>query len=282
MQKNIDNKYYMRYSKRSDISSLASNYNNGNSLIGEFSITNKEGSHYVYALPVYSKNEINKSLSVKPDDTDDNYIAYKDISDESEESDIHRISGQKIDDEYASTFLLTEITSTNYIDRTLDGPSNDDFGGWTKFNYTKVHDNYHWRSPWKGLSYSPAELSRDDDDMGSYASGDKEIYYLQSVETASHTAEFTIENRNDALEATDDINAANNNITLTELKKLKKLTKIILYAKKADGSKGEIVKTVYFYYDYSLCQGIANSVNGGGKLTLTNVRFEYGEKGGTV
>jgi len=43
-----------------------------------------------------------------------------------------------------------------------------------------------------------------------------------------------------------------------------------------NGPKAVPVKSVFFIYDYTLCAGIPNSDDGGGKLTLTKLYFSYG------
>ncbi len=278
--------YYKRYSHRADIEDMVDR--SSTDRIGEFAITNKNGQHYVFALPVNAKKENNISVSVTDEDTVGNYLAYRDIS---SFSDNDSKIGQTVNSKYASMYLLTEITQPNYIDRTMDGPSSDDFGGWTKFNYTKYFgdkgDNtnwFHWRSPWKGLIYSPNQVSNPDDDMGTYSSGDKEICYLSSIETASYIAVFEVSSRKDGLEAESDEIAAKTSSTssmdLTDNKKLKKLDKITLYAKDNNGDPGQVIKRIYFDYDYSLAKGQPNTVGTGssnGKLTLKKVWFEYGD-----
>jgi hypothetical protein len=283
---------YSCYSHREDIEEMV-NRDNNTSGIGEFAITNKDGNRYVYALPLYSKNEKNVSVGVDSDeDNVGDYLVYKD------ESDNERKLGQEISDAYASTYLITEITTPNYIDVDFDGPDKDDIGGWTKFNYTKKYGGkgsentdawYHWRAPWSGLIYQPNQYSDSEDDLGSYSSGDKEICYLKTIETATHIAEFITTERIDGLDAEADTDASQNNINLSDNKTLQRLDEIILYAKDEDGNKGEVIKRVYFEYDYSLAQRQHNTNGdyldsssmkkdgGSGKLTLKKVWFEYGD-----
>jgi hypothetical protein len=282
---------YQCYSHRSDIEALVNRDNTDR--IGEFAITNKDGNKYVYALPVYSANEKSVSVDISTDDDNvGNYLSYQ----KDDDSGDNRKFGQLISDTIASMYLITEITTPNYIDVDFDGPDKDDIGGWTKFNYTKKcggnvdanadgvkdeNDWYHWRAPWKGLIYQPNQYSDPDDDLGSYSSGDKEIYYLESIETSTHIAEFITSERKDGLEAEDDNDAANNNISLSDNKTLEQLDEIILYAKDANGDNREVIKRVYFEYDYSLALKQPNNINESGsesgKLTLKKVWFEYGD-----
>lgn len=103
---------------------------------------------------------------------------------------------------YAYAYLLTAIVSQDYIDLTGDGLTSDDFGTYTKFNYSKVCDNYKWREPYQQgkASYQEGNVSDPQDDMGNYVYGEKEIYYLHSIETKNYIAEFTISPRVDGIE----------------------------------------------------------------------------------
>jgi hypothetical protein len=279
--------YYHRFSYRSDLD----DYYNGigaSESIGEYSIVNPNGQRYIYGLPVYNREEINFSYDV--DDSGDPIVYSKNSS---------KKLGQSITSAYAGSYLLTEIHTSDYIDRTQNGPTDDDYGGYVKFNYEKVHGDgktnwYHWRSPYTGLYNNRGQLSNPDDGMGSFTSGDKEIYYLESIETATHIAKFTTSHRADGLDAnSDDEGSALTSESEKGSNALKKLDKITLYAKDADGEAGEVIKKVYFKYDYSLMDGIPNfdsdnmdedekvdsDADGStdmGKLTLKTLFFDYG------
>ncbi|MEP7219389.1 MAG: hypothetical protein ABI876_10755, partial [Bacteroidota bacterium] len=99
--------------------------------------------------------------------------------------------------------LLTSITSPDYKDLTYNGPTPDDLGGYTKFNYVRTAGSknkgdsgladvgwYYWRIPYAGMMYDANQLSTPDDDMGTVSSGRREEYYLQSIETKTHIAIF--------------------------------------------------------------------------------------------
>src|SRR6185437_12233420 len=86
--------------------------------------------------------------------------------------------------EYATTYLLTSITTPDYVDRKLDGPTDDDYGGWTQFIYSRLWGStiksrtdslisnwYHWRSPYTGFLFHPNTLSTTKDDFGSVSDG---------------------------------------------------------------------------------------------------------------
>jgi len=290
-------------------------YKNG---IGEFVTVNEEGNKYYYGLPVYAKDESSLVFSVKEPTSNmpyinNNTLVYRDVSNRDR---FNTIVGEEPADTsgnpYAINYLLTQITTPDYIDRTLNGVSQDDFGGWTKFNYEKVygdnvslsgelgnpssgssHSWFEHRQPYSGLYYDRGDLSDPRDDRGSINFGRKEVYYLKSIETKTYIAKFITSYRNDGVSASNDVKEASSNSEARGEKRLKKLDRIELYAKDpADPSKtiGKPIKVVHFdYYDESgsyeeskvLAKNLANSLttfsNGkrGGKLTLKRIWFEY-------
>lgn len=310
---NLKYKSYEKSASTNDLVNRTSDeYLNG---IGEFAVYNADGNRYVYGLPVYSRNDTNMQYDLRgvpAGNIHDNYIAYKDIS-----NPFSRV-GEISNAPYATTYLLTEITSPDYLDRTMNGPSADDFGGYTKFTYSKQYGKnnpsnpipldswYKWRIPYTGLSYNPRDLTDNLDDMGSVNSGEKEVCYLQKIETKTHIAIFvtnstnitisgiatpltgSLKDRQDGIEAADD-NTAAKDPTARGSKKMQMLERIELYAKPVtDGGAYKLIKTTHFDYDYSLCGnvpnnfGVADPNNNGepinsnkGKLTLKKVWFEY-------
>lgn len=282
---------YRSYTKDEDSRKWVKRHGTGNPIsrqIGEFIVFNEDGQRYVYGLPVYSRNESNLQYGLRgvpPEDIVDNYLAYRVIP---VDDDIPIKVGEERPVPYATMYLLTEITTPDYVDRTLDGPTPDDFGGYTKFNYTQVcgtpasdgykteGDNwYRWRIPYTGLLYDRNELSDPEDDVGVVMAGEKEIYYLESIETKTHIAQFEISDRQDGIDAAENAEAAKEREAKGS-RTLKKLDKIRLYAKDKDGNPGRLLKTVRFNYDHSLMKGLPNATSDGvGKLTLKKVWFEY-------
>ncbi len=286
--------------------------------IGEIYTYNADGVRYVYGLPLCTKNEkelnygLRKQLrGKKKNETDSEYADYISTSDNWEyqldkeigliaevnpNRDIDQKSKRKIgyesEAEYASQFLLTQIVSPDYIDRKFDGPSPDDFGSYTKFNYEKVADDYQYRSPYKDLRFSFGDLSTDKDDVGSFRYGEKEIYFIQSIESKTHIAIFHTSEREDGV-------GAGTDKTINDIiqggkntgQKLRKLDRIDLYSindvnleTKEPKVDAKPIKTIHLEYDYSLCKGIPNHVDNvgdvktGGKLTLKKLWFEYNGK----
>jgi hypothetical protein len=134
----------------------------------------------------------------------------------------------------------------------------------------------------------------------SYVYGEKEIWYVHSIETKTHVAEFTLIDRLDGLPVNQEESNSLDNRTTTPTK-LKYLSKIKLYSKKERFlTNGQIntaavaIKTITFEYDYSLCKNILNhkstvintstneietsetSETNTGKLTLKRVIITHG------
>ena len=281
-----------RYCRSADVIDLA--YDRvGNARIGELSVVNEQGRRYTYGLPLYSSNE--KNLQYGAQGTSGSSVSQHGfiLYNQNQDTKI----GEEREAAYAATYLLTEATTPDYVDRTLDGPSDDDFGGFTKFNYKKMNSldgtPYHWRLPYTGHVYERNSLSDPLDDMGSVSEGDKEIAYLYSVHTKTHTAIFQVSDREDGRDADNSATARNSPAAKGD-QSLYKLHQIDLYSngdiqdfdtqsntwKLKPGAKP--LKTVKFQYTYELCPDVPNSwtatdrpLKKGGKLTLSRVWFEY-------
>jgi hypothetical protein len=252
--------------------------------IGELTTFNEDGLRYVYGQPVYSRKEGSLKYdlqNISAGAVDHNYTVYRDVT-----KNIKTKVGEERDVPYATSYLLTDITTPDYVDRTMDGPTDDDFGGYTRFSYNRLKGSYDkmnyadtswykWRIPYRGLQYDRGELSTQLDDMGSVNYGEKEIYYLDTIVTKTHFAVFTTSYRKDGYSAADNNSAANSRIVFGG-GRLKELDRIDIYAKNPGGSPS-LIKTVRFAYDNSLSTGMPNSGAAGtyGRLTLKKVWFEY-------
>lgn len=261
--------------------------------VGEFAVVTPNGMRYVYGLPVYSRNEKELSYVINGAVSRDGYLVYKSRT----VTDGGYMVGEERNAPYATTFLLTEITTSDYVDRTNDGPSPDDLGGYTLFKYGRTggsnnkstgsaDDWYKWRIPYRGLEYHRNSLSDGRDDMGSVSYGEKEIYYLDTIETKTHIALFRTSPRDDGFEAVHDESVASNDSTATTASgtnRLQKLDRIDLYAKDSNGAAGKLLTTAHFEYDYSLCPNLPNAkvvagsspVQRMGHLTLKRLYFEH-------
>jgi|GEM_PF-872629 len=285
---------YLAYTHRDDVNTLANRYDTyARKQIGEFAMYNNTGVRYVYGLPVYSKNEHSLTYDVKGGTIYHNHLVEKEVPLPKFYHHTESFIGSVDSSKYATTYLVTEIHSPEYIDIGMDGPTVDDIGGWTRFSYKRLAGNsssdwYKWRIPYKGLLYDKGSLSSAEDDKASATWGEKEIYYLDTVETKTHYAVFHTSDRNDALPAiTDDAIASGSLVASPPAgMRLQKLDSIVLFSK-ADPTHP--IQTVNLAYEYSLVPGcpdiVGNSVstsgnvqfNGSqGKLTLKRVWFEFG------
>lgn len=147
-----------------------------NTQIGGYMITNESGVTYHYSLPVHSYDEYMKS---------ENTRTYKERKGDT-------YNELRKPEKYAYTWLLTAVTGPDYIDRNNNGLADEgDWGYWVSFDYGKWTDSYQWRNPSEGFN-------RDlDGEFQNFSTGKKEIYYLDAIRTASHTALFSKKIRKD-------------------------------------------------------------------------------------
>jgi Tfp pilus assembly protein PilZ len=257
--------------------------------ISEVRITQATGQRYVFGVPVYNNLQREVTFSVDADNMISNgtdnvnssdyglvsYQANVDNSTRNDEGKEKYFSANQIAP-YASAYLLSGILSPDYVDRTGDGITEDDNGDAVKFNYTRVEQDFSWRSPIKAnnAKYHPGLLSTTDDDKASYLYGEKELWYPHSIESRTMIAVFHTEDRNDALGVLGE-NGGKDNASRSQL-----LRKIDVFSKselETNPQNPLPIKSIHFEYDYSLCEGIPNQMNTGeGKLTLKKVFFTYG------
>ncbi|MES2689401.1 MAG: hypothetical protein V4658_03305 [Bacteroidota bacterium] len=258
--------------------------------IGEITQTNPDGSRYVYAIPAYNnvQREVSFNVSGNAKDLQKGLVEYNGY-----DNSIHNIKGA--DDFFSSvetpgfahSYLLTAVLSPNYVDADQDGkPSAGDLGDYVVFHYTRHNSAYKWRVPVEAskAQYQQGLLSDDTDDKANYMYGTKEIWYLHSIESRTHVAEFKVSPRNDALGVLGENGGKDDGQTLM------KLDTIALYTlndRLLNGVNATPVKKVVFEYDYSLCPGVPNNKYYGtsapavqkGKLTLKKLYFIYGHSG---
>ncbi len=194
---------------------------------------------------------------------------------------------------YAHTYLLSAVVSADYEDVTGDGLSDDDLGVYTKFNYVTKNSGYQWRIPYNEFeaSFNEGLKTNRFDQKGSYVYGQKELKYIETIETKTHVAVFDISARKDGY----GVNGENGGGNINTSSKMYKLNKISLYAKPeykllTDGNPNNDdgispIKVAHFIYKYDLCKGVPNNFDGapdaheisndGGKLTLDQVYFTY-------
>lgn len=266
---NADKVKLLAYDKSTSTAGLRNTYAGNTEQIAEIATVNEDGNTYVYGLPVYSSNEKSISHSMEgASSVNSMFLAYKAAGEQNR----MRV-GTESPSAYATSHLLTLITTPDYVDRGMDGPDENDFGGYTQFRYARPTSTYHWRMPYKGYLYSNGDISNPEDDMGSYNSGDKDICYLDKIVTKSHVAVFYRSNRVDGRDAASDDQAGGGAAIGNNY--LEKLDSICLYTNAGNGVPGKRVKKTCFKYNYSLCPGVYNATGGSGKLTLESVWFEY-------
>ncbi len=190
---------------------------------------------------------------------------------------------------YAHTYLLSSVLSSDYEDIDGNGPTPGDLGAYTLFSYKTHDDDYKWRVPYNTneASYNEGLKSKYNDQKGNYLYGEKELVYIDKIETKTHVALFKLINREDGRGA----KGETSNVSTAGYQKA--IDKIYLFSKPEfdfyveqnggsidiDNSGSELeelaIKVAHFEYNYSLCPGVPNNLNGGGKLTLEKVYFTY-------
>lgn len=216
--------------------------------------------------------------------------------------------------EYAHTYLLSSVLSSDYEDITGNGPTDDDLGGYTLFEYntqTELFNKlrkengeeeiqeellYNWRIPYgerpMEAAYDAGLNTHPNDQKANYIYGRKEIKYIDRITTKTHVALFDLTSRDDGLGTRDSNGGLPENEQLGQ--EQYKIERIRLYSKPEaeaalilDDDPGNDkfitpIKTAHFIYDYSLCPGVPNhrdfevdASNNLGKLTLKKVYFTY-------
>ncbi|MEO9531942.1 MAG: hypothetical protein ABJG68_07555 [Crocinitomicaceae bacterium] len=271
-----------------EIYSGAEDYHNG-----EISVVRADGVKYIYGLPAY--NTLQKEVTFSVGDASDDgsgkvtYVAGVDNSVNNQNGIDHFYEATTLPP-FAHSYLLTAVVSADYVDRTNDGPSADDYGTYTKFTYNQAYDEYDWRVPYEENKANLNEGLRtlDGDNKASYIYGQKEIWYLEKIETKTHVAIFTTGNRHDAHES-DGENGGEGLDSMKKLEKISLFTKPDYEAHILDLNDATPIKEVHFVYDYYLCPNVPNNdgdseivdsqdINENkGKLTLREVYFSYGK-----
>ncbi|MBL4707004.1 MAG: hypothetical protein JKY48_01000 [Flavobacteriales bacterium] len=170
---------------------------------------------------------------------------------------------------HATSYLLTKLLSANYSDMGTDGPTPDDLGDYVKFNYSGLGKT-QWRYPYQKnkATFNEGFKSNELDDMASYQYGERDAYLVHSIESKNLIAEFVYGTRKDGYDV------AGENGGISSSNKTRKLELIKLFTRKGKELGEDPIKTVNFNYSYDLCNGTPDNINGGGKLTLTEVYSE--------
>jgi YD repeat-containing protein len=166
--------------------------------IGGYKITSPDGKIYHFSQPVYHFEQVERN--VLKDNTEDH------------------VSEKRQYTSYATHWLLTAITGPDFIDTNNNNIADPaDYGYWVRMEYGKWSDGYVWRSPTdKNLKDYNTNLKGNigTKEFGTYQFGRKQLYYLDKVVSATHTAFFVKDLRYDSVGS--DLNYAFNPfITLT-------------------------------------------------------------------
>lgn len=259
--------------------------------ISQYIITQDDGQRMVYGNPVYNTTQQEVSFAIPYNATSlQNGIAvYNPGSDNS----VNNQNGKdhyyhkSVTPAYTTGHLLTGILSPDYVDVTGNGITDDDLGTAVKFNYSELSDAsgnpilYKWRTPFTNqngnvntANYNFGYKSITDDDKANYSWGEKELWYMHSIESKTMVAQFYTEDREDGVGVVNENGGKNGSIKLKRLKEIRLYSKADLYA---NGANAIPIKTVHLeYYDYTLLNQLPNNINGKGKLALKSVWFSYG------
>ncbi len=163
--------------------------------IGAYKVTAPDGKTYHFALPVYHFEQVHRGLI----DQHENATTFN----------VDNVNEKRQFSRYATHWMLTAITGSDYVDRPDPGNSNvsntfnkEDYGYWVELEYGKWSDGYVWRSPYEDRVYNYNTNLLDDiedKDKGSYSFGRKQLYYLDKINTKNKTALFVKELRHDAI-----------------------------------------------------------------------------------
>lgn len=261
--------------------------------ISEVTVLNEDGRRYVYGIPAYNTYQKQVSFSVAkatPQDEAMGLVGYApgDNSKDNKRGKDHFFNAEEMPG-YANSYLLTGLLSTDYVNTQNNINSEPEVRGEAvKFNYARLYgfDNrtgttnmYRWRVPYERLraSYNEGLKTDNSDDKGSYVYGEKEIWYLHSLESKTMVAAFVL--NNDATERRKDgFGVLDENGGRDETQSLRFLKRIDLFSKEdliRNNTNAKPIKSVHFDYSYELAKGNPGSLSGEGKLTLKKVWFTY-------
>jgi hypothetical protein len=248
--------------------------------ISEIDVLNPDGRKYVYGIPVYNFTQKEATFAVNGSQKGNistglvKYTNGLDNSTNNQNGQDHYYTSEVIPS-YAHSFLLTGILSPDYLDLTGNGISDDDLGDAIKFKYSKVNGQrnpFKWRAPYVKDSVTLNEGFKTDsrDDKGSYTYGEKENWYMHSIESKTMIATFVTGSRLDMLTIDEAGNKKNDSSA-----KLLKAINLYSKAELIKNPSAKPIKTVHFEYSYELCKGINVPVSDSGKLTLKRIWFTY-------
>lgn len=161
-----------------------------NSKVQAYKITDENGTEHHYGLPVYVTEEMSVNFP-RERLMEGEYV-------EQFNTDLAYYKQEK-KSAYAYNWLLTGLTNPDYVDRNNNNITDSgDWGGYVKLSYgNHTQDKtYPFRGPYEEYDFD-ATL-----DNKSATSGKKQLFYVNSIQTRTHTAIFFYDTRLDGLGAT--------------------------------------------------------------------------------
>lgn len=298
--------------------------------ISEFTVLQPDGSRYYYGTPVYNYAQYDYEFNVSNEllhwqnnnepasaiNRRKGVVSYVNGDIESNHKGIDHYCKTRRIPAYPHAYLLNAVLSSDYVDKTGNGPSEDDIGNYVKINYAMIwgavnaaegteQQGFRWRSlPMKdSADYTVGNKSDSQDDKGSFSYGSKEMWYLNSIETKDQIAVFFLRKRLDGFEVTG--RDGQKLFDYSNAKTQYCLDKVMVFSKanfNKDGLNAEPLKVIHLQYSYDLCRnypyngkyrnasvfnpdnllhpitGQAADFNRGGKLTLHKIWVTYGNQ----
>ncbi|MEM9678741.1 MAG: hypothetical protein AAF901_00340 [Bacteroidota bacterium] len=143
--------------------------------IGAFKVTVADGKTYHYALPVYHYEMITRGYDQLE-------------GEDSKFNEVQRLTP------YATHWLLTAITGPDFVDTNSNGTVDDqDHGYWVTFDYGRWTDSFLWAKEAKdnGRVRGRVNVFEDEEEENVVKSmGIKQLYYLNAINTRTHSALF--------------------------------------------------------------------------------------------
>jgi len=265
--------------------------------IGEITQLGTDGRRYIFGLPAYNHfqedvtfsigQRLDGSAGIAPADYYNGLVNYSvggsAVVGPDNQYGIDNYYSSTKTPAYAHSFMLTSVLSDDYVDSDGDkGPSDNDLGSFVKFSYVK-EANYEWRTPMgeKQAFYNEGLKVDKKDDKASFIRGEKDLWYVKTIETKNYVAVFVLEDRLDAGKAAGRDGGIDNSSSMQCIKKISLYSKPEYNAHIANLALATPLQEVHFVYDYLLCQGYPGNTspitatNQGGKLTLKEIYFTY-------
>ncbi len=180
----------LNQSTYNSLTSLSRNNEKPN-LIGGYTSLTADGARYVYGLPV--KNQVQYDVSYSYDGEiqpcDKTVGINASTGNDFEGYEIPHQNGQenylniKKLPAYPYSHLLTSVLGSDYVDKTQDGITDDDYGYWMKVEYVKTSDNFIWKTPFEGANAIRGLSSSISDDKAAFTTGKREQFYPAKIVT---------------------------------------------------------------------------------------------------